>query len=56
MIQHLLVLAIFLFCVSQLVWKFKKSFTSGSSCGGGCSKCNAVDFKKIEAQLLADKK
>ncbi len=51
MLQQILVLLIFvgaIYYVGRLVYK---SFQSKAGCASGCSKCGAVDFAKIEAEL-----
>jgi hypothetical protein len=51
MIQTLLVGLIFIAAVAYIVRLIFSSFQSKTGCASGCGKCNAVDFKKLKAEL-----
>jgi hypothetical protein len=51
MIQEIVVLLIFAGALGYLGRILYKQFQAKTACASGCSKCGAVDFKKIEAEL-----
>lgn len=51
MLQEIILLFIFFAALYYLGNLFYRSFASKQSCPKGCGSCNAVDFKKIEAQI-----
>jgi hypothetical protein len=53
MIQEIAVLLIFTGALGYLGRILYKQFQAKTACASGCSKCGAVDFKKIEADLKA---
>ena len=55
MIQQLLVGLIFAVAVVYVGRLVIRSFQAKSACASACGKCGAVDFKKIEEQLLEAK-
>jgi len=52
MIQGLIVALIFLGAVAYLGRVLYLQFQAKSACATGCSKCGAIDIKKIEAELV----
>jgi FeoB-associated Cys-rich membrane protein len=51
MIQEILVILAFIGALGYLGRVLYKQFQAKAACASGCSKCSAVDFKKIEADL-----
>jgi hypothetical protein len=50
MVQQLIIALLFFSAIAYLGWVVYRSFNN-KSCPSGCSKCSAVDFRKIEADL-----
>jgi bacterioferritin-associated ferredoxin len=52
MAQTLLVIALFITALAYLSRLVYKQLQAKAACATGCGKCNAIDFKKIEADML----
>jgi bacterioferritin-associated ferredoxin len=52
MAQTLLVIALFIAALAYLGRLMYKQLQAKSACATGCGKCSAIDFKKIEADIL----
>ncbi|RIJ37602.1 FeoB-associated Cys-rich membrane protein [Pontibacter oryzae] len=51
MIQHILILLIFLVAVAYMARMLYRSFAAKSGCAKGCGACSTIDFKKIQKDL-----
>jgi bacterioferritin-associated ferredoxin len=52
MAQTILVIALFIAAIAYLSRLIYKQLQSKSACATGCGKCSAIDFKKIEADIV----
>jgi bacterioferritin-associated ferredoxin len=52
MAQTILVIALFIAAIAYLGRLIYKQLQAKSACATGCGKCSAIDFKKIEADML----
>jgi hypothetical protein len=53
MFQQTIIILLFVGALAYLGRMIYRSFQS-KSCATGCGKCSAVDFNKIERQLIAE--
>ncbi|TPE45525.1 FeoB-associated Cys-rich membrane protein [Pontibacter mangrovi] len=51
MIQHILILFIFLAAVAYMLRILYQTFTAKSGCAKSCGGCSTIDLKKIQQEL-----
>lgn len=51
MIQHLLILIVFLVAVAYMGRMIYRSFAAKSGCAKGCGSCGGLDFNKIQKEM-----
>lgn len=52
MAQTIFVIALFVAAIAYLGRLIYKQLQAKSACATGCGKCGAIDFKKIESEML----
>lgn len=57
MIQHIIILILFIAASAYVLRMLFRAFSSNSSagCAKGCGSCGAIDFKKIEQDMAKQK-
>ncbi|WP_347157620.1 FeoB-associated Cys-rich membrane protein [Pontibacter chitinilyticus] len=51
MVQHILILVIFIAALAYIGRMLYRSFTVKSGCAKGCGSCATIDFNKIQKDL-----
>lgn len=51
MVQHIIILLIFLLAATYVARLLYRSFNSSSGCAKGCGACSTIDLQKIEAEV-----
>lgn len=51
MVQHIIILLVFLVAVGYMARMVYRSFAAKSGCAKGCGACSTIDFKKIQQDL-----
>ena len=56
MLQQLIIASLFITALVYVGRLMYKAFQAKTACSTGCAKCGAIDFAKIEAELISKSK